>query len=264
MKTHIAIHGVTGRMGQRLVALAREDHDLAVTAAVASSQSKSLGRDAGELAGVGALGVPVRDDLPLDARVDVVIDFSTPEGTMALLPACVARKIPVVVATTGFTPEQRQRVEEAAHDTAVLIAANTSLAVNVLYKLAAEAGRLLAGRGFDVEIVERHHRFKKDSPSGTALAIARVLQQAMGQTELRHGREGNVGERRPQEIGLHAVRVGDNVGEHTVIFSTLGETIELVQKGHSRDCYARGALAAAKFLAARPAGRYSMNDVLGL
>jgi 4-hydroxy-tetrahydrodipicolinate reductase len=138
------------------------------------------------------------------------------------------------------------------------------LAVNVLAILAAQAGKLLAGRGFDVEILERHHRYKKDAPSGTALALASVVQHAMGQTSLKHGREGNVGERPSQEIGIHSIRVGDNVGEHTLIFSTLGETIELHQKAHHRDCYARGALLAAKFLADRPPGRYTMNDVLGL
>jgi 4-hydroxy-tetrahydrodipicolinate reductase len=139
-----------------------------------------------------------------------------------------------------------------------------SLAVNVLMKLVRQAGEVLRDKGFDVEITERHHRFKKDSPSGTALHFARILQEAMGQTQLRHGREGLVGERPPHEIGIHAIRVGDNVGEHTIIFSTLGETLELTHRAHARDCYARGALQAAKFLAGRPPGRYTMNDVLGL
>src|SRR5262249_56780147 len=124
--------------------------------------------------------------------------------------------------------------------------------------------QVLRDRNFDVEILERHHRFKKDAPSGTALHFARIVQEAMGQTDLRHGREGLVGERPADEIGVHAIRVGDNVGEHTIIFSTLGETLELTHKGHSRDSYARGALLAAKFLADKPAGRYSMKDVLGL
>ena len=126
------------------------------------------------------------------------------------------------------------------------------------------AASVLRDRGFDVEILERHHRFKKDSPSGTALHFARIVQEAMGQTELRHGRQGMVGERPAREIGVHAVRVGDNVGEHTILFSTLGETLELTHRAHARDCYVRGALQAAKYLANRPAGWYSMNDVLGL
>src|SRR5205814_3017268 len=177
---------------------------------------------------------------------------------------CVGRRIPLIVATTGHTAAQRQEIEAAAHETALLMAPNMSLAVNVLMKLVRQAAEVLRGKGFDVEILERHHRFKKDSPSGTALHLARLVQEAMGQTELRHGREGQIGERPRGEIGLHALRVGDNVGEHTVVFSTLGETLELTHRGHSRDSYARGALLAAKFLADRPPGRYTMNDVLGL
>lgn len=264
MKIAVGIVGATGRMGRRLIALGSEDPSLHLAAAVASPGSAALGQDAGSVAGVGPLGLPITSTISVETRLDVVIDFSSPEATFAILPICEARRIPLVVATTGFTPEQRAAIDTAAHQTAILFAPNTSLAVNVLYQLAALAGRLLAHRGFDVEILERHHRYKKDAPSGTALALAQVVKTAMGQTELRHGRDGNVGERPPHEIGMHAIRVGDNVGEHTLIFSTLGETIELHQKAHSRDCYARGALMAGKFLADRPAGRYTMNDVLGL
>jgi 4-hydroxy-tetrahydrodipicolinate reductase len=139
-----------------------------------------------------------------------------------------------------------------------------SLVVNLLFKLVKDAAVALKGKGFDVEIIERHHRFKKDSPSGTAMHFARIVQEAMNIPKVVHGREGLVGERPAAEIGVHAVRAGDNVGEHTVIFSALGETLELVHKGYSRDSYARGALLAAKFLANRPAGRYTMADVLGL
>jgi 4-hydroxy-tetrahydrodipicolinate reductase len=187
-----------------------------------------------------------------------------PEGTMAVLPLCVQRRIPLVVATTGHTATQREEIEAAAHETALLMAPNMSLAVNVLMNLVSEAASLLRGKGFDVEILERHHRFKKDSPSGTALHFAKIVQEAMGQTHLRHGREGLVGERPAHEIGVHAIRVGDNVGEHTIIFSTLGETLELTHRAHARDCYVRGALQAAKYLSTRPPGRYTMNDVLGL
>ena len=181
-----------------------------------------------------------------------------------MLPTCTDRKIPIVVATTGFSEAQRKDVEAAAHHTAVLFSPNLSLVVNVLFKLVKEAAAALRDQGFDVEIIERHHRYKKDSPSGTALHFARIIQEAMGEMPVRHGREGLVGERPAQEIGMHSVRAGDNVGEHTIIFSALGETIELVHRGHSRDAYARGALKAAKYLAGRPAGQYSMTDVLGL
>ncbi len=264
MKTVIGINGAAGRMGQRLVCLAREDPALTLGAALESPQCPALGRDAGEVCGLGPIGVPLRADLPVGERLDVIVDFSAPQGTMAVLPLCVQRRIPLVVATTGHNAAQKGEIEAAAHETAVLVAPNMSLVVNVLFELVRTAARLLGGKGFDVEIVERHHRFKKDAPSGTALHFARVVQEEMKLGELRHGRHGDVGERPATEVGMHAVRVGDNVGEHTVIFGSLGETLELVHKSSSRDSYARGALLAAKFLAGRPAGRYSMKDVLGL
>ncbi|HYV35686.1 MAG TPA: 4-hydroxy-tetrahydrodipicolinate reductase, partial [Gemmataceae bacterium] len=217
MKTLIAVNGACGRMGQRIVQLVREDKELQLAAALDMPGHPQQGRDIGEVAGIGAIGVFVSNFLPAEQRVDVLIDFSLPEGTMSVLPVCVERKIPIVVATTGHSPAQKRDIEAAAHHTALLMAPNMSLAVNVLMYLCKQAGALLKDRNFDVEILERHHRFKKDSPSGTALHIARILQEAMGQTELRHGREGLVGERPLHEIGVHAVRVGDNVGEHTIV-----------------------------------------------
>jgi 4-hydroxy-tetrahydrodipicolinate reductase len=264
MKTHIAINGACGRMGQRLVALAKEDPSLQVVAAVDAASNPLLGKDAGEVAGIGSIGVPIMPDLPLDPRPDCVIDFSAPPGTMAILPACVGRKLPLVVATTGHTDQQRADIEEAAHDTALLFAPNMSLVVNLLFKLVRLTAESLQGKGFDVEIIERHHRYKKDSPSGTAVHFAEIVREALGGGKFVHGREGLVGERTADEIGIHAVRGGDNVGEHAIVFTTLGETLELVHKGHSRDSYARGALMAAKFLATKTAGRYTMADVLGL
>ena len=264
MKTIIGINGACGRMGQRIVQLAYEDKGLTIAVALDAPDHPQQGRDIGEVAGIGPIGVPVSATLALEKRLEVMIDFSMPEGTMTVLPLCVQRRIPLVVATTGHTPAQRRGIEEAAHETALLMAPNMSLAVNVLMNLVGRAATLLRDKGFDVEILERHHRFKKDSPSGTALHFANIVQDAMGQTALRHGREGLVGERPAHEIGVHAIRVGDNVGEHTIIFSTLGETLEISHRAHARDCYVRGALQAAKFLANRPAGRYTMNDVLGL
>jgi 4-hydroxy-tetrahydrodipicolinate reductase len=250
-------------MGKRLVALAQDDPDLKLVAAIASPTSAHQHRDAGEIAGAGKTGVPITHELPLSIRPDCVIDFSTPEATMAILPVCVSRQIPIVIATTGHTPEQKAEIEAAAHHTAVLFSPSMSLVVNLLFKLVRLTSEALNGKGFDAEIIELHHRFKKDSPSGTAVHFAKIIQEVQG-GQFVHGREGIVGERKPGEIGLHAVRGGDNVGEHTIVFTTLGETLELVHKGHSRDSYARGALLAAKFLANRPAGRYTMNDVLGL
>jgi 4-hydroxy-tetrahydrodipicolinate reductase len=264
MKTKIAVNGACGRMGKRILQLAAEDKALQVVAALESAAHPEHGRDAGEAASIGKLGFHVTADVPLDVHPDALIDFSTPEGTMTVLPLCIARKIPLVVATTGLTDAQTRDVEAAAHHTAVLLAPSMSLVVNVLFKLVHDAALALKDKGFDIEIIERHHRFKKDSPSGTALQFAKVIQEAIGDMKIVHGREGIVGERTANEIGMHAVRTGDNVGEHTIIFSTLGETMELVHKGHTRDAYVRGALQAAKFLATKGPGRYTMNDVLGL
>jgi 4-hydroxy-tetrahydrodipicolinate reductase len=264
MKTPIAINGACGRMGQRLVALAQEDRHLSVVAAVDTPGHPAVGQDVGTVAGCGAIGVPVTGELPLSARPEVVVDFSSPAGTMAVLKTCVDRRLPLVVATTGHDKAERDEILAAAHYTAVLLSPSMSLVVNLLFRLTRVAGQALAGKGFDVEIVERHHRFKKDSPSGTAAHFARVVQEEMGQKHIRHGREGLVGERPHDEIAVHAIRAGDNVGEHTIIFGSLGESLELVHKGTSRDSYAHGALLAARFLAGKPAGTYSMDDVLGL
>lgn len=262
MKTAIGIYGVCGRTGRRIVDLASSDPEITLAAALDAPSHPLIGRDVGDVAGIGPIGVKVAASLPVQPRVDVMLDFSTPAGTMVILPECLTHKIPLLVATTGHSAEQRAEIAAAAHYIAILHAPNTSLAVNVLRELVRVAAEMLRDRDYDIEIVERHHRFKKDAPSGTALQLAKVLQQATGATHLRHGREGQQGERPAHEIGIHAVRVGDNVGEHTVIFSTQGETLELTHHAHARDCYARGALQAAKFLANRPAGSYSMDDVL--
>ncbi len=264
MPTPIAVHGATGRMGRRLVALAAADPGLTLAAAVARPGQPHLGADAGEVAGVGRVGVPVTAALLEGVAVACVIDFSSPEGTAAILPTCIERRIPIVVATTGFDAAGRAAVDAAAARIPVLLAPNTSLVVNLLFKLTKMTAEALAGKGFDVEIIERHHRLKKDSPSGTAERFAAICKEAMGLTTEAHGREGLLGERPMTEVGIHAVRTGDNVGEHTIVFGAPGETLELVHKGTSRDSYARGALLAAAFLAGRPAGAYTMADVLGL
>jgi 4-hydroxy-tetrahydrodipicolinate reductase len=196
--------------------------------------------------------------------VDGVIDFSTPEASLAIAKQCAEREIPLLVATTGHSKEQYDELVALHHTMPLLIAANTSLVVNVLMKLTREAARVLKGRDFDVEIIERHHRFKVDSPSGTALKFAELIEKEMGLEHRLYGREGIVGKRTNKEIGVHAVRVGDNVGEHTIIFSAIGETMELVHKGSGLDSYVKGALAAVKFLATKKAGLYQMADVLGL
>ena len=260
----LGVNGASGRMGQRVVALASADKGLKVAAAYETASSPRLGQDAGEIAGVGKLGVPVAAEVV--ERMDVIIDFSTPDGCMTILKQCAARGIPLVVATTGLTTHQKQLVEEAAQTTPILMAPSMSLAVNIAMKLVADAGRALKDHstGVDVEIIERHHRFKEDAPSGTALKFGEIVAHEMGQTEHIHGREGRTGQRPCNEIAYHALRVGDNVGEHTIVFGLLGETLEVTVKGQSRDSYAAGALTAAKYLATRKPGMYTMADALQL
>ena len=251
-------------MGQRIVALAAKDAQLKINAAVDSPHSAALGRDAGELAGIGAIGIPLVSELPL--VTDVIIDFSAPEAAVRLVAECAERRIPVVVATTGLNEQQRGEVAAAAQFAPIVFAPSMSMAVNVAMKLVREAAKALREipDGVDVEIIERHHRFKEDAPSGTALKFGQIVADEMGQTKQQHGREGQTGKRPRNEIGFHAVRTGDNVGEHQIIFGLMGETLEVYVRGHTRDSYAYGALAAAKFLAGRPAGLYTMADVLGL
>ncbi len=261
MKIKVGVNGACGRMGARIVQLVHEDSDLEVAAALEFAKHPKLGGDVGELCGIGRLGVPLTSDW---RPVEVVIDFSTPAGAMAITELCLTRQVPLVVATTGLSNAQRADIESAGQIIPVLIAPNMSLAVNLLMKLVGEAAAVLKDADADVEIIERHHRFKKDAPSGTALEFARVINRAGGEHRLVHGRDGLVGERPRDEIGIHAVRVSDNVGEHTIIFSLMGETIEFTHRAHSRDCYARGAVRAAKFLVTKKPGLYTMADVLGL
>jgi 4-hydroxy-tetrahydrodipicolinate reductase len=261
---HLAINGAAGRMGRRLVALAAEDPALSVVAGIEQPGHVQLGHDIGSVAGIGPTAVLLSTELP--NHVAVVIDFSDPDGAMAMVHACRERTLPLVLATTGLTPDQQHDVQDAATTISMVWAPNMSLAVNLVMKLASLAAQHLKdyGPGADVEIIERHHRFKEDAPSGTALRFGELIAKQMGQQRHVHGREGRPGQRAREEIGFHALRTGDNPGEHTIVFGMVGETIELTVKATNRDCYALGALAAAKFLVGKPPGIYAMDDVLGL
>ena len=251
-------------MGQRLVALGTANPNIEIAAAIDSASHAKTTTDAGTLAGVGEIGVPLSDTWP-DA-VDAVIDFSVPAATDQLIAACVERGFPLVFATTGLSPEQEQAIVEASRTIPIVKAASMSAAVNLTMKLTEIASRALKDHptGADVEIIERHHRFKEDSPSGTALAFGNIVANEMGQSNEQHGRSGRPGARPHDEIGYHAVRTGDNPGEHTIIFGLLGETIELRVAATNRDCYAQGAFQAAAWLQGKAAGLYNMQDVLGL
>jgi 4-hydroxy-tetrahydrodipicolinate reductase len=222
------------------------------------------GADAGVVAGLPAAGVPLTADW--DGPADVVIDFSLPEAVLFIVERCVHRRMPLVVATTGLTAVEHAAIAAAAGTIPILQSPSMSLAVNIAMDLVGRAGTLLARTGgrTDVEIIECHHRHKEDAPSGTALKFGAIVQDAMGQSRTAHGREGRPGGRPADEIGYHAVRAGDNPGEHTILFGMEGESFAVNVRATSRDCYAHGALAAAAFLLGKPAGLYSMRDVLGI
>ncbi|MCA9262192.1 MAG: 4-hydroxy-tetrahydrodipicolinate reductase [Planctomycetales bacterium] len=260
----LAIHGAAGRMGRRLVALGSEARDLTVVAALERADHAELGRDAGELAGFGALDVPL--SATLDVPVDAVIDFSSAPAVPHIVQICATKRIPLVLATTGLDEATQQQIQQAAQSIPVVMAPNMSLAVVLTMKLASVAAKALAGHsaGVDVEIVERHHRYKEDAPSGTALRFGEIIAESMGQTRSVHGREGRTGIRPSDEIGYHALRAGDHPGEHTIYFGMMGESVELAVRATSRDSYALGALEAARFVARQQPGIYSMNDVLGI
>lgn len=260
----LAIHGAAGRMGQRVTAVASQNPRCKIVAALESANHPSLGQDAGLIAGVGQLGVPVGTVGESDA--DVVIDFSVPDAAVAVTKHCLECKKPLVIATTGLEADQQQFIRDAARSIPIVWAPSMSTAVNVAMKLTEIASQSLKElpTGVDVEIIERHHRFKEDSPSGTALRFGQIVAEQMGQTGHVHGRQGRPGKRPPYEIGYHAVRTGDNPGEHTIIFGMLGEVLEIRVAASNRDCYAQGALLAAEWLLGKSPGLYSMNDVLGL
>lgn len=261
----LIVHGAAGRMGRRVVALAADDTNFQLTAAIDHQSNPLVGQDAGLLAGVAATGVALSAEWPEAAQA--VIDFSLPNAVDACLKESLERKFPLVVATTGLSDSQKASLEEASKLIPICWAPSMSMAVNLTMKLTQQITETLKGvtGGLDVEIIERHHRFKADAPSGTALRFGELIAEKMdGDVKHVQGREGETGERSRHEIGYHAVRVGDNPGEHTIVFGMMGERIELNVAASNRDCYASGALAAARWLQGKPNGLYSMFDVLGL
>lgn len=260
----LAVNGACGRMGRRLVALAGESPELELVAAVEHPGHALLGEDAGVVAGIGSIGLAVGAEVPANAQA--LIDFSTPAGAQAAIRVAKERSLPLVMATTGLPDAEKEALRELAKTIPVVWSPSMSATVNLTMKLVEIAGKHLKDHpgGADVEILERHHRFKEDSPSGTALKFGEIVGKAMGIDKHVHGREGFVGKRPHNEIGFHAIRTGDNPGEHTILFGMLGETIEITVRASNRDCYAIGALQAAKFVASKPPGLYNMHDVLGL
>ncbi|MGH7365135.1 MAG: 4-hydroxy-tetrahydrodipicolinate reductase [Candidatus Rokuibacteriota bacterium] len=263
----VVVAGAAGRMGNRLVALLQEDTELRLVAALEAPGHPALGRDAGESAGVGSVKIPITADADAALGRDrILIEFSVPEASLAHARLVARQGGRAVIGTTGFDPAQREELAAIGRSIAILVAPNMSVGVNVAFRILADMARML-GDDYDVEIVETHHRFKKDAPSGTALRMAEVVAQALGRDLARtavYDRHDKHVERKRTEIGMAALRSGDVVGEHTVSFGALGERLELTHRAQSRDNFARGALRGARFIASAGPGLYSMQDVLGL
>jgi len=263
----VAVLGIGGRMGGRIAAAVRAEPDLKLAAATERPDSPLVGRDAGIAAGIGEAGVPVSGSIEeaLGRGVDVAIDFTAAAAAVKHAQACARAKVALVIGTTGFSAEQKAALADCAKQIALVVAPNMSVGVNVLFRLVQEAARAL-GPAYEVEIVEMHHRAKKDAPSGTALKLAEAAAAGLALDPSKAGvyeRHGDTGERRPGTIGIQALRGGDVVGDHTVHFLADGERLELTHRATSRDNFARGAIRAAKFVAERAAGLYDLQDVLG-
>jgi len=263
---NITIAGSSGRMGRTLLEAVTQAQDMRLAAALERSGSPYLGKDAGELIGA-PYGVAVTDDFATALPgSDVLIDFTRPEGTLAHLTVCRAKGVKMVIGTTGFSVEQKDELKAAAKDIAIVFAPNMSVGVNVTFKLLQIAAKAL-NEGYDIEIIEAHHRHKVDAPSGTALHMGEVVAQTLGRNLAEvavYGRQGVTGERTPATIGFATVRGGDIVGDHTVMFAGTGERIEISHKASSRATFAVGALRAARFLTDKQSGLFDMQDVLGL
>ncbi|MBI3776133.1 MAG: 4-hydroxy-tetrahydrodipicolinate reductase, partial [Gammaproteobacteria bacterium] len=259
--------GVAGRMGRALIEAAHNSTTVRLTGAFQRTGSSVIGVDAGELAGIGTLGVRVVDNVDAALRdADVLIDFTRPEVTLANLTACRSAHKKIIIGTTGFNPQQKEHIAHIAQDIAIVMAPNMSVGVNLCFKLLDMAARVL-GDEVDIEIVEAHHRHKIDAPSGTALRMGEVVAKALNRdlkTCAVYGREGVTGERDRNTIGFATVRAGDIVGDHTVIFAGIGERVEITHKASSRLTFAKGALRAAYWLASKDQGLFDMQDVLGL
>jgi 4-hydroxy-tetrahydrodipicolinate reductase len=262
----IAVAGASGRMGHILIEAIRDCDDCQLAGALDVASSPVIGNDAAAFLG-HASGVPVTADVRVGlAQAQVLIDFTRPEGTLAHLKACRELGVNAVIGTTGFTSLQKDLVEDAARDIAIVMAPNMSVGVNVTFKLLEMAARSLA-TGYDIEVIEAHHRHKVDAPSGTALKMGEVIAKALGRDLEQcavYAREGVTGERDPSTIGFSAIRGGDIVGDHTVLFAGTGERIEITHKSASRATYAQGSLRAVRFLAGKRQGMFDMFDVLGL
>jgi 4-hydroxy-tetrahydrodipicolinate reductase len=259
---HVAVNGALGRTGSRVIALLRDAGNCSLAGALEKRDHPDIGRDVGEILGLGHLGVDLGADIP--DRAEVLIDFSLPEGSLERLEECVRRGIPMIIGTTGFDETARATIRAASKKIPLLLSSNMSVGANLMRKLAVLAVGSL-GDDCEIEIVEAHHRFKRDAPSGTALMLADALASARDKTleeTAVYGRKGITGPRAPGEIAIHAIRLGDIVGEHSVLFGTPGERLEIAHTVYSRDAFASGALMATRFILGASPGLYTMESVM--
>lgn len=261
------VAGAAGRMGKRIIHMIGGSKEVALAAAFEKPGHAAVNQDAGRVAGLGALGIKVAGSLrEVAAQGEVLIDFTYPEATLDNLRAAASKGLAVVIGTTGIAGKMLDEVEELARSVRCVMSPNMSVGVNVMFRIAGEMAAIL-GKDYDMEILEVHHRFKKDAPSGTAMRLAQVLADATERSleeAAVYERKGLIGERTEKEIGIQTWRAGDITGEHTVMFGGVGERLELIHRAHNRDNFARGALKAAAWIVHRPPGLYDMQDVLGL
>ena len=265
--TKVIVTGATGRMGSRITALLEDYHNLRLVGAIEREGHEAIDKDIGRLIGIGDIDVKLTDSLEeIIDNSNVIINFTTTSATMRHLKVAAERKKAIVIGTTGFSKEETESIREICREIPVVLAPNMSVGVNLLLKILQDIARVL-GDDYDIEIVEAHHRLKKDAPSGTAIKMAEVIADAVNRNlddVAVYTRKGIIGERAKKEIGIQTIRAGDIVGEHTVLFGGLGERIEITHKASNRDTFARGALKAASWVINQRPGLYDMQDVLGL
>jgi 4-hydroxy-tetrahydrodipicolinate reductase len=261
------VTGAVGRMGNRIINIINETDGIELVGATEKRGSKFIGMDSGELAGIGKNNITISDDITVIAKdCDVIIDFTSPASSLEHLYSAAEEKRAIVIGTTGFSDEQLKKIKGLSREIRCVLSPNMSVGVNVMFKMIRDMAKIL-GSEYDIEIIEAHHRLKKDAPSGTAMKMAEIVADSVKRDLSKVGvysRKGIIGERKREEIGIQTIRAGDIVGEHTVMFGGLGERLEITHKAQSRDNFARGAVKAAMWIVDRPPGIYDMEDVLGL
>lgn len=257
--------GAAGKMGIRIIHIIHETPSIVLSRAIERPDHPSIGKDIGEVIGLGKMNIPLEGDLK-KVGGDVIINFTNPKNSIESLEFAKEKGLAIVIGTTGLSPEQIEKVKDLAKSARCVFSPNMSVGVNVMFKIVQEVAQVL-GPDYDIEIFEAHHRLKKDSPSGTAVKLGELVAKAVGRDFGKvgvYGRKGMVGERTREEIGMQVIRAGDIVGEHTVLFGGIGERLEIIHRAHSRDNFARGAIRAALWVVNQPNGLYDMQDVLGL